>query len=256
MKKAILLCGMLLALTATVASAAGVNLNWGACYGDGPVTGNRNFACNTNVGSNPMVASYVLPHDVLAVSGNEIVVDLAASAPTLPAWWQLFTAGNCRAGASLTGNVIYGGPGVGCTDYWAGAGAGGVAAYKIGLYGPNTGRMILAFAVPASSISSQAGGVEYFSCNIGVTNAKTVGSTGCAGCQTQVCLVLNSIKVTTPTPLAGTDVVLTGGADAANSNFITWQGATVNPTTNLGTGCPAATPTHNATWGSVKALYR
>lgn len=57
---------MLLALTATFASAAGVNLNWGACYG-GPVTSNRSFA-----------------------------------------WCQLFTAGNCRSGPSLTGSVVWG----------------------------------------------------------------------------------------------------------------------------------------------------
>ena len=255
MKKAILLCGMLLALTATVASAQGVNLNWAACYGDGPVTGNKASACTSNSGTNIMVASYVTPAaGILQASGAEIVIDLASQSATLPAWWQFFTAGSCRT-ASLTVNVAFAGSV--CSDYWLGGGGGGIAAYKNVNYGANTARIIVAWAVPASSISDLAGSTEYFAMNFAINNAKTVGLGSCAGCSTPVCLVLSSIKITTPVvnghPLD--DTVLTGGGSAPNSNFITWQGGGT-PTTNLGTGCPAATPTHNATWGSVKALYR
>ena len=49
-------------------------------------------------------------------------------------------------------------------------------------------------------------------------------------------------------PLGFGDFQLT---NAAGGNFyVTWQGGGV-----FG-GCPAATPTRNTTWGSVKALYR
>ncbi|HEV2105982.1 MAG TPA: hypothetical protein VGU27_09655 [Candidatus Eisenbacteria bacterium] len=82
-----------------------------------------------------------------------------------------------------------------------------------------------------------------------------MGLGACAGCQTPVCMVLNGIRVATSTPLAGTDVVVTGAADAPNSDFVSWQGGG-SPTTIVGTGCPAAVPTHNATWGAVKAMYR
>ena len=81
-----------------------------------------------------------------------------------------------------------------------------------------------------------------------------MGLGACAGCQIPVCLMLNGIKVATSSPLAGTDVVLTA-ADAPNSDFVSWQGGG-SPTTIVGTGCPAAVPTHNATWGAVKAMYR
>ena len=51
MKKTILLCGALLALTATVASAAGVNFSWTNCFGEGLGFQNKNFACTANTGS-------------------------------------------------------------------------------------------------------------------------------------------------------------------------------------------------------------
>jgi hypothetical protein len=46
MKKRLLL-GALLAFSATVAAAEGLNLGWGDCGGD-PATQNKAFACTTN----------------------------------------------------------------------------------------------------------------------------------------------------------------------------------------------------------------
>ena len=263
MRTTVVICGVLLcAATPSAlahAAAMGINFNWSQCYGDGPVTSNLAFACNTNTGSNTMVCSYVLSHDIAAVSGNEIVVDLAAPAVTLPPWWYVDDRGFCRFAVAsgsiptLDGNAVYGGVG-GCADYWAGAAQGGVAAYKVGLFGPNTARLILAFTVPQASMGSVSGGIEYFSCNLVLYNAKSVGLGACGGCQTPVCLVLNSIKITTPTPLAGTDVMLTTPA-TTGSNFLTWQGGG-EPVTELASGCPGAVPTRNATWGAVKALFR
>ncbi|MFM8560394.1 MAG: hypothetical protein ACKOC6_12530, partial [bacterium] len=60
MKKTLLLCGALLALTAASASAAGTNLRWSSCYGDGGPQ-NRTSACTSNLGSNILVGSFVLP---------------------------------------------------------------------------------------------------------------------------------------------------------------------------------------------------
>src|SRR5882672_5333699 len=74
MKKSILLCGVLLALTASVASAGpGVNLRWTNCFGDAGQS-NRAFACSTNApitANNILVCSFELAADVLAASGNE-----------------------------------------------------------------------------------------------------------------------------------------------------------------------------------------
>lgn len=252
MKKAILLCGMLLAITASAASAAGVNFAWNNCYGDGGVS-NANFACNTNSGSGLAVGSYVTPAaGVNGVTGIEVVVDLATASPTLPAWWQLFNVGACRQTA-LSINAIINPLDVVCQDYWAGQATPGIAAYQVGLYGPNTARIKAAVAIPAGTQSAVAGNTEYFAFNLGLSHAKTVGTGACAGCNIAACLVLNTIKVATP--VAADDVKLSGGGTAPGSDAITWQGG-AGVSSTLGTSCPSATPTQNKTWGQIKSLYR
>src|SRR5712671_318272 len=137
MKKATLLCGMLLAITATVASAGpGVNLKWDRCLGDGG-TLNKAFACNKNTGTNTLVGSFELGTEISAAtgaqaSGLEIVVDLASGTPTLPAWWTFKNAGTCRtnslgmdknAGLALAVN---------CIDWSNNQATIGIGAYNIG----------------------------------------------------------------------------------------------------------------------------
>jgi hypothetical protein len=64
--------------------------------------------------------------------------------------------------------------------------------------------------------------------------------------------VFNSIKITTQVP--ANDRTLTGPSNGFDSDFCTWQGGG-GVTVGGVTGCGAATPTKNATWGAVKALY-
>src|SRR5215831_13500479 len=79
MKRVTLLCGLLLAMSASVAGASGVGLRWLSCIGDGGAI-NQNFACNSNSGSNTMVGTFELNAAGLAqTSGNEVVVDLASA---------------------------------------------------------------------------------------------------------------------------------------------------------------------------------
>src|SRR5438874_5667832 len=114
MKKVTLLCGMLLALTASIASAApGVNLKWNDCFGDGGAT-SRAFACSNNTGvgalpatgtKNKLEASFELGADLATVSGLEIVIDVATASAALPAWWQFKNTGACRQGSLGAGNA-------------------------------------------------------------------------------------------------------------------------------------------------------
>ena len=250
MKKAILLCGMLLAVTASLASAAaGTNLRWASCFGDGGAI-NKAFACNSNLGSNVLVSSYVVGSDMIATSGQETVYDIAAAGATLPAWWQFKNVGTCRSTA-LTMDFV--GTGTNCPDWATGQSAGGIGAYQIGARGPNTARIVAAIAVPASALADQFAGQEYFSNNIRISNVKTVGTGLCAGCTTPVCIVFNSINVVTQ--IAANDRKYSGATNGTDSNFVTWQGG-AGVTSNLGSGCPAATPTRSSTWSSVKSLYR
>lgn len=245
MKKASLLCVALLAVTASVASAQGLNLAWNNCYGEGAPVSNKVFACASNSGTNLAVASFIPATTLPTVNGNEVVFDLQSAGSTLPAWWQFKNAGSCRQ-ASLTVNFVANAGNLACVDEFSGAGAGGIGAYTVSASNPNRARLTVAIAVPASSITPVVAGTEYFAMNLLISNAKTVGTGSCAGCSTPVCLVLNSIKLTQP---VGVGDVLIG--NPAGNNAITWQGGAID-----GGGCPAAVPTRNTTWGAVKSLYR
>lgn len=246
----------LLVFSGLASAAAGVNFSWLNCYPDGNIT-DQSFACNTNSGTNFACGSYVTPPaGVPQVTGIEIVIDLA-TAGALPPWWDVFNAGSCRVqGLSL--NDIPPASLVACTDYWQGAGTAAIAAYQEGLHGGNSARIKAVVAIPSGTQTDQTGDTEYFGFNLGVSHQKTVATGACAGCTTAACLTLNSILV--GTTLTATNVFLSGGAavpgnGGMGSDSITWQtGAGVSST--LGTGCPAATPTHNRTWGQIKSLYR
>ena len=254
MKKVTLLCGMLLALTAAVASAApGTNLRWNECLGDGgPI--NRNFACNVNTGTNVLIGSMQVGSSIIGASGNEIVIDFAAASPVLPAWWQMRNVGTCRS-TSLSMQFAPTVNAVNCIDWGAGQAGGGIGAYNLGTVegGPNTARLVSATAVPATALADLFPGQEYYVCTVAVNNLKTVGTGACAGCNVPVCIVYNSNKVTTQ--VAANDRIIHGATNGTDSNYATWQGG-VGVTSGRGIGCPAATPTKNATWGRVKSLYR
>jgi len=254
MKKVTLLCALLLAVTAGVAAAGpGVNLRWNACIGDAGVI-NKNFACTSNTGSNVLVAGFELGGEITQASGQEIVIDLASTQPTLPAWWSMFQAGTCRQ-TSLSMNTSISLSAVNCIDWANAQAAGGIGAYNIGQRGPNTSRIKIAIAVPIAALADLLPGQEYFSVNLAINNAKTVGTGACAGCNDGVCIVFNSVKVTTPSPGGIDDRTLTGPANGTDGNFVTWQGGGA-VVVGAVSGCPAATPTKNATWSQVKSMYR
>lgn len=240
MKKALLLCGALLAVSASIASAAGLNLSWSACGAGG--TENKTFACTSNTGSNVLVASYVAPAGTVGVTGMEAVIDLQSASPTLPAWWQFKNVGTCRTTAlsSLPAGAACDG------DYWAGQASGGISAY-ITPYATaaNRARLLIIYAVPGALAGPVDADVEYFGFTVTISNAKTAGGTGCAGCADPVCVVLNEIKLTQGVGIGDFRI-----QNPAARNYVSWQGGVVSG------GCPAATPARNATWGSVKSLYR
>jgi len=240
MKKLLLLSAMLLA-TATAASAAGVNLRWNACAGDAGVQ-SRAFACTSNTGSNTFVGSYVLDADILHVNGNELVVDLATASASLPDWWRFTAVGTCRQAAlSIAAH-----DGTNCPDMFGLQASMNIAAYQMGLHGPNSARILCVNAVQTALIVDLFAGQEYGIARWTMQNTKTVGAGSCAGCSTPACITFNSANITTEGGLS--DTKLTSEA-TPGSNFITWQGG-------AGTNCPAAVPAKNATWGSVKSLYR
>ena len=242
MKKAILLCSALLAVSASVASAAGLNLAWTTCGPSG--LANKSFACTSNTGSNVMHGSFIAPEGTTAITGNEMVLDLQSASANLPAWWSMFTATSCRP-AALSANFVS--PGPDCVDYWSGQASGAVGAYNTAIVpgATNRARILLVAAVAPSNAAPLDADVEYYSFTMTVTNTKTAGATGCAGCLDPVCIVLNEIKLTQPAGVGDIRI-----QNPAARNYVTWQNGVVTG------GCPAATPARNATWGQVKSLYR
>jgi hypothetical protein len=243
MKKTLLICGALLALTASLASAqgAGINLAWNDCYPAGiPL---MTFACDRNDGAQTMYGSYIPPLGVVKLTGNEIVVDLRSASPVLPQWWMFKNAGTCRQ-TSLSANFNFVAGPYACVDYWAGRASGNIAAYQVGLGGPNRARIKLVAAIGSSTAGPVMPPAEYYSFGLVINNAKTVGDGYCDGCLEPVCIVLNSINLTQPPGFGNFFLFM-----PAPRNWVVWQ----NPLIGF---CPDATPTRASTWGSMKALYR
>jgi hypothetical protein len=246
MKKTLLITGVLLALTAGAASAAGVNLNWTDCIPNAGLQTNKAFACNSNNGTNTMVATFDPPPSVTELNGNNLIIDIQSASNPLPQWWRFKNAGTCRL-ASLGANAVFPntGPAI-CVDQWA-LPSPGVSAY-IENAGGNPSRARLGGSISVATGGPVDPGTEYYSLVITVNNQKTVGTGACAGCSDPVCIVLNEIKLTQPAGTPGGSPVLT---NPVQQNFVTWQGGAVG-----GAGCPGATPAINKTWGQVKAIYR
>jgi hypothetical protein len=251
MKRSLLVMGVVAAMlvTASSAFAAGVNLAWTSCATLGGAS-NRTFACATNATPNNFLeGTFVLPNDVAQVSAAEVVLDLDSQQATLPSWWELKFVGACRQN-SLTIQA-YNGDGASCTDWAQGLASMNLASYVVsgqdippGGLGPNTARIKIVNAVDPTALQDLLGNTEYGVFQLTVNNAKTVGTGACAGCTNPVCIVLNSVLMTTSGNLNNTFM---GTGTSPGSNIVTWQGA--------GADCNAV-PVRNTSWGQVKALYR
>lgn len=234
----------------SLAFAGGVNFGWNSslgCYSEGGAIV-RTFACDTNLGTDVAVASFVTSRDQPLFVGIEGIVDLQFQAATLPAWWDYVNAGSCRSTSLSVSSDFLDAPQSACVDAWMGLAQGGVSAYQTAWTQPpvpngypNTSRLKVAFAVPSDRPSPLSAGIEYYAFRIALNHAKTVGAGSCAGCSTPVCLTLTEIK--------SAEV---NGAYERITSPIANKSAGFN-------GYPfscAATPAANLTWGQLKGFYR
>ena len=274
MKKLLIMTGALLALTASIASATGVDLNWNNCLNNAARRVQDNtFVCGEtspgaadgNLQQFSMYGSVRTGVNIVGVKSWQADVDIQTASATLDPWWDM-VGGGCRQGS--IGFVFVGFPSAeisGCNGGLMNAspaalGASnyieGPAAPPAGAGGPNRARFSM--LVSRTSGITAVGTTKYALFKATVDSRFTVldptdpqnGDHQCAGCQDQACLVLNHVNVQTD-PGAST-------ADGNNhyytqeiADFVTWQGGVIG-----GQGCPAATPTKKATWGQVKSLYR
>ena len=235
MRKVILLALSLLAVSATLAGAAGLNLRWTACAGDGGVQ-NRTFACDTNAGGHDIAGSFVLDSDLEQVNGNELVVDITFIGPTVPEWWKFKNAGSCR----MLALSIAAQDGVSCPDQFLGQASMNIAAYQAPTFlGPDRARILCVNAVPPGYEVNLVAGQEYGIARWRITNTKTVGTGACGGCTTQATIVFGDANIWVT---GSTQTVRLTAGTGPGSNCITWQWGLV--------------PTRKSTWRAVKSLYR
>ena len=255
MKKVILLCGMLLAVTASASFAAGLNLRWNNCEGDGGVQ-SQNFACNSNASNRGLAASFTLDTDMTEVIADEIVIDIQTAGATLAPWWELRGTG-CRVLGTTQALTIAAQDCGSCPDMFALAGSMNIAAYFMGggpadpqEPPPNMARILSVNAVPVNTPVTLSGldnpGMTWGCARFTINNQKTAGTPNCGRCSDGACIVFNSCNVIR---VGNVGNRLLSGPSIPGSDYVTWQGG-------AGTDCPGAVPTKNATWGTVKSLYR
>src|SRR5205823_13109097 len=86
MRKVLLAASTLVVLSASTATAAGINLSWNDCGILGAQT--LGFACNTNTGLPfTMIGSYIPPAGINGLVGLSSQIDIVTDSATLPDWW-------------------------------------------------------------------------------------------------------------------------------------------------------------------------
>ena len=242
MKKTLVIAGAMLAMSVSLASAAGINLAFNDCGTNG--TPSQSFDCASNSGVPfAMFASFVPPAGVDNFLGVSSQMDITSSTASLPDWWKHGT-GQCRGTSGMTVDFNFTSGPFGCADFYSGQAAGG-SAYDVAFNGPNRARLRVQCAVPIDNRGPVDPSTEYYAYRVSLLRSKSTAAGSCAGCSTPMCIVLNSIQLFQP-PDALNDPEL---VDPVNSNYVTWQAASVP-------GCPLSTPTQNSSWGRVKSLYR
>ena len=232
-----------LMLVAAAANAQGINLSWNDCGATGSAS--KTFSCTTNTLAGAiMVASAQAGGAGLAqLNGQESVITLQTNQPTLSSWWQL-ASGGCRGTTAISSSFDFTGGPFTCVDAWAGGASGGMNSQPQ-FDGPNRERFRTVCAVPAPIAIT--GTDEYYFFKLTILGAKSTGTGACAGCDDGACIVFTSLLLTEP---AGVGDLLIN--TPLVRQYVTWQAGG----TSVSGGCPAATPTNNRTWGSVKSLYR
>lgn len=233
-----------LTLHPSPAAAGGFDLRWDACGADGGVA-NKAFACDTDDGSQKMVAAFRLDQPITGMFMAEVVLDLiVAGNQPVPAWWDI---NDCRLFA-LSADATHDPAAVNCADWSGGLGAGVMSGYTSGgtiAPGDSASHRRMTVICGVSPTVNLAANQDYFLFNLILVNTGTLDPGSCAGCAVPVCIVLNSIRFVDSSFQQITTLAepLSPGA-----NYATWQGG-------AGADC-LSVPARRTTWGAVKSLYR
>jgi len=244
MKKTLLIAGALLAMTATLALAEGINMSYSDCGTFG--THGKTSTCLSNAGAAmQLIASFIAPPGIVRFVGVDGFIDVQVANATLDDWWK-HGATQCRGGTATSVDLGFL-SNVNCVDPWAGQGSG-ASLWTPGFGGANKARLRFQGSMAYDPVTPVVldPATEYYCAKVSINNTKSTGTGNCAGCLDGACVVLQSIQlfqgeVTDTSPLITTP---------APQSHVTWQNPAGVP------GCPGVVPTKSSTWGKLKSLYR
>ncbi len=273
MKKLLIMTGLLLAVTASMASATGVDLNWNNClFNAAARVADMSFICDesfpgagdANTQAFQLYGSIRTGVSLPGIKSVNATVDIQTASPVLDPWWDQPTAPatGCRTdqnGVSSMGTLAFQGLLAGELKSCIGtlmAGGVGADSYIENTGGPNRARWNMV-ASRTTAVTVQ-GAAKYCIFRATLDSRFTKldptdplnGDHVCQGCLDQACLVLNHVELDAD-PGVNTPDGKSHFYTQEIANYVTWQGGAIG-----GNGCPAATPTKKATWGQVKSLYR
>jgi len=240
MKKTAALTALLIIGSASLVSAAGLNLGLNDCA---PAGGSINApaSCAGSSGITiGMVGSAIAPAGMDRVVGCEDYIDVETNQATLSPWWTL---DGCRSNAWPVNFDFTLGPFT-CNDFWAGlaTGSGSISPEHSA---PNRFQMKLVCATVAENPMDTV--TEQYLFKVNILRSRSVGIGNCTGCGQAACLVLTRVIINQPDGAVGGNATITA---PMIGNFVTYAGGVVAG------GCPGATPAQDRTWGQVKSLYR
>lgn len=252
---------LLSCLSVTAHAAQGVNLRWDGCIVDGGIL-NKNFACNTNTGSEQLVVSFEVDAEFGPVTGAECILIFDVPSGLPGSWWQFKNVGTCRQSALGFSAVPLAGQSA-CIDPWQGQAAGGVSFYDTNYGFGEQFRLGAIVAVPTPLAPTLQPGDENFAFRLSISHAKTVGTGSCSGCLQPVCMGIEGLRLTRPVGVGDMSIYT---ETEPRSSVASWQGSPVSselyispspyhPYTARLVTCSGAVPARNQTWGSLKTLY-
>jgi hypothetical protein len=206
-------------------------------------TSNLNFACDTDLGTDVIVGSVIVPPGVTALTGMEPTVLVVFDHGALPPWWTFGAAPNCRAASSLASAYPGGSVPGSCNTYFADNGAAGAHLPDANPPSPDRLRIRMVAAIDVGLAGPVPAGEEIYLFTLTIDPQRT--TSGCAGCGIPATFNFSDLTLTQLVGVGDFDWTADlerGDLCAYWNDGICW-------------GC-CVVPAANTTWGQVQALYR
>ena len=226
-----------------------MNIHWDDCRLAG--TALKQFACDTNSGSDRIVVSVRSSSGVPQANGAEIYLSLVTSGSDLSPWFHM-ESGGCRAG-SLTAFLDFTSGPSSCFDLWQGAALGG-AQWTSGYVSGGRAQLHGVCGIPGTT--PLPANTEAYAFAFVIDHQKSVGVAVCDGCSGAACIMVAGGRVTQPAGLG--DFLFTGGSFEPSDRYVVGWKCPADVYTDDPLPCEnnCSTPTRRPSWGSIKGLYR